>query len=1341
MREPSASRRFFVRLPFVMLAAVAVLLFANLAYAQVSPTGTLTGTVLDPSTASIAGAGITATNVATGRIVTATSGSDGRFVIANLEPGDYNVAVTKDGFKQGLFTGVKIIVGQTYNLKAALELGGASYTVTVEAGAQVLQTATASVTTTVTGAELTSLPFTSRDASDLALLDPGAQSAGRPRNSSFNGLPKGSINMTLDGINVQDNVLKSSDGFFTIIRPRVDDISEFSITTAANSASQSGEGAVQINMVSQGGTNQFHGGVWEYLRNTDLNSNYYFNNLAGTPRQEVKSNQFGFKLGGPILKDKLFFFGDLDMYKFPHSLTRTPTIPTAQTAQGIMVYNPVDAKGNACTPGATGCVGPAPNAWTTCSASNSTCTANLLQMAGNSGFTSTPDSVAAALFAAMASAASAPGVGLLKAPSPYQQQVSFLNTGVDNRYFPDIRFDYNISKSHSIEVAYHYDSFNANPDFLNGFDATLPVAPFNNIVGGQISNRNLFVGAWRWTIGSNKSNELRFGVQSAPVSFFPNLSASLYPSATTDLGSIHIRPRFALTNAGVVTEPFHSFSTQGRNGALGQLIENFGWTKGTHFLNFGATATDLRFNDFFASGAVATVPLGVDSTDPVAAIFTNGNTGNLPGMSNGDVSSAEQIYADVTGRVQSYSGNVFLNQKTRQFQSGLPQLDRVTALEMGFYGSDSWQVRPGLTFNYGLRWEYQGVPHDELNQYFNVVGGYAGGFGVSGVNNLFKPGTLTGSTPVFTLNGSKQWYNKYDKSFAPSIGLAWQPGFENSVFQKLFGNAGKSVFRGGYSISFDRPGLNNFLSLGPSNPGFSGLQFMNPVTSGGGPGTGQFPAGSVQLSSLSFPDVAQNPTQFTTSFALDPAANVGVGMNVYNPNLHAPYVQSWTVGIQRQLTNNMALEIRYVGNHGVGLWEQADLNETNIFENNFLQEFKNAATNLNICNSTPGCKSGFANAGLAGQVAVPIMTAAFTGSQTGSQSNKFFTNATFTRDLSLGLAGSFANSLAKSGLSFICNMAGTGINGFPASECPSSATPAGAGFPKNFFVTNPDATGGSFVLYNGGQSTYNALQVVFRRRLSAGLQFDASYSFSKSLTNQYASSSSSFFQFSTLRNPNLDKGPAPFDIRHSFKMEALWAFPFGPGHRLTTNNGFVNRLIGGWEFNSINRWQTGRVNKLTGGLGGTFNGNDGGVILSGMSVNQLQSQLGVIKGNGQVLYFPSGLLDSKGQKANSTVLLACNTPGAFCNHIFVYGPQFFRADWSLVKDTPITERTTFELRFDFLNAFNNADFYYGGSASAVATTTSINSNSFGRITNAYQDLSTTDDPGGRIIQVVARINF
>lgn len=1316
-------------LKYLAMAFVFAFSFAGVASAQVSPTGTLVGTVADPSGATIPGATVTAKGTTTGAIVTATSGSDGRFVMATMTPGVYDVTVTKDGFKTGVFTAVKITVGLTYELKAKLEIGAASTTVVVESGVQELHTTTASVSSTVVGPEITQLPLVARDTLGLAILDPGAQTAGNPRNTSFDGLPKGSINITEDGINVQDNLLKSSDGFFSIIANKVDTIAEFNISTAANSAAQTGEGAVQISMVSNKGGNQFHGGVWEYFRNTILDSNYYFSNLAGQPRQVIKSNQFGFKVGGPILRDKLFFFGDMDNYKFPHSVLRTPTVPTVLTAQGQMAYTASSAQvAN-------------PNAWTTCA--GTACTADLLAMAAANGNTSTPDSVSGAIFSSMASAATAPGVTSQPGSAPYLNTISFLNSGVDNRYFPDVRLDYDVNQKNSIEFAYHYAHFTSNPDFLNGFDPTFPIGQFGTEVGGQISNRNLFVGAWRTTIGSSMSNEVRFGIQSAPVSFFPNLGLGIYPIASTNLGNEHIRPRFAAVNSsGLVTEPFHSFSTQGRNTALGQLSDNFAWTKGSHFLNFGMTATDLRFNDFFAGALVATVPLGIDTNDPASGMFTSAN---LPGMKPADVNAAEQIYADIVGRVDSFSGAINLNHSTRQFATGLPQLDKVSMLEMGYYGSDSWQVHPGLTFNYGLRWEYQGIPHDALNEYFNLQNGFAGAFGVSGLNNIFKPGTMTGTVPVYSLNGSRNWYNKYYHSFGPTVGIAWQPGFQNNVYRKVFGGTGNTVFRAGYSVSFDRPGLNNFQSLGPFNGGFVGSQAMNPSTVNAAP---EFVAGSVALSSLSFQQVGQTPSSFSTSFTIDPGNNPN-GVNVYNPNLHAPYVQSWSAGIQRQVGGNTVFEVRYVGNHAVGLWEQADLNETNIFENGFLTEFKNAQANLANNGGT-----SFGDTG-AGDVAVPILTAAFTGSTSGSQTDPLFSNGRLVSDVSLGLAGTLANILAKNGLRFICNLAGS--NQFPAGECPATATAGGAGFAKNFFITNPDATGGAFEIYNGGQSTYNSLQIDVRRRMAAGLQFNGSYTFGKALTDQYANSSSSFFQFSTLRNPGLNKGPAAFDVRHSFKLESLYDLPFGPGHRLTTGNGLVNRLIGGWSFNTVTRWHTGRVQLLTGGLGGTFNGNDGGVNVNGLSMNQIQSLLGVTKAPnrfnpktslndlpGDVFYFPDALLTTSfakgGGPANSAIFTACSTPGTFCGRPFIYGPGFFRADWSVVKDTKITEKTAFELRLDALNIFNNADFFYGGTASGIASSTNIQSNGFGQITSAYQDTG-ADDFGGRILQIVARINF
>jgi hypothetical protein len=281
-------------------------------------------------------------------------------------------------------------------------------------------------------------------------------------------------------------------------------------------------------------------------------------------------------------------------------------------------------------------------------------------------------------------------------------------------------------------------------------------------------------------------------------------------------------------------------------------------------------------------------------------------------------------------------------------------------------------------------------------------------------------------------------------------------------------------------------------------------------------------------------------------------------------------------------------------------------------------------------------------------------------------------------------------------------------------------------------------------MYNGSHSTYNAVQLELRRRMAKGLQFNVNYTWSHSITNLFADSSINNLNFSTLRDPNRDKGPSPFDLRHQYKMMAIWEMPFGPGRRWNSSNSVVNRIIEGWELSTITRWQTGRVFSVTGGAGGTVNAADGGVELVGLNAEQLQGMLEVRKTpTGQVFYFPASLIN--GTVANNAFLRPCSTAGAWCQRLFLYGPQFFRSDINITKRTRITETANVEFRAEFLNAFNNPNFFFGGTSGLnVVGTTSLTATQgvgFGRIISAYQDISTTDDPGGRIIQLVLRINF
>jgi hypothetical protein len=1381
------------RLVTTVCLAAFCLVFARAAVAQNTTSGAIQGTVIDQTDKAVVGATVTITNKATGvTLPPSKTGNAGDYATA-AAPGVYTIEISMTGFKTAKVENVEVVVGKTYNVQTKLEIGAAAESVTVEAGGrQLLETTNTAVENLVTGRAITDMPYPTRNAVLMGTLDPGAQTVGGERNSTFQGLPKGTINITFDGINTQDNSLKSSDGFFSLITPEIDDVAEFGITTGANDPSKSGEGAVQMNYVSKGGGNAFHGGVWYYNRNTDFNANYYFNNLNGLPRATLKLNEFGYKVGGPILKNKLFFFTDFDFFQFPQSLTRSRTLLTGTpgsgtgAANGFFPYVPaVGSDPSTAAAGTLTCT----NLTAGLTTASSVCTSNLLALAAATTSPNTPANVNNGTFypsvinpvilpylTAISHVLTVPGVSTSIAPSLWQNAITYNAAATQVRRYPDVRFDYNITKKQSLELDYHYAFYNGTPDLLNGEDAVFPIAPFNSGPsggsGGQLSNRNLFVIAWRWAIDANKSNELRWGLQTAPVIFALGVpTTSLLPSINTNQGPV---PYYTFGIAGT-SGPFLSPNSSGRNSATAQIHETFQWTKGTHQFTFGGDATGIWYNDYgLISG---NVNFGIDGTnDPTTGnMFTGGQTsggapinGNLSGINPNDIGSAESLYASLVGRVTSWSDSVAWSPKTNNFLTGAPTVTRIRQNEFGVYGNDSWRVRPTLTFNFGLRWEYQGAPYDTYNEFF-MMSSFNNVWGVSGPGNLFKPGVIGGVGANFFNDGNSgisyqndkglSFYNKYYKALAPSVGLAWQPSLDWKVWKMVFGSAGKTVLRAGYSISYSRQGLDDtFSGIIQSNGGYTGAQFMQDTSFGSPLSPGNFNAGSITLGGTlpcnpGNPNcVLQTPTSFVPTFALDP--NAGQSVNVFAPNLEPPRIQSWQVGIQRELGHDMALEIRYQGNHGTGLWDQFDLNEVNIFENGFLNEFNNATANLAICQTNAvACKAAqalagvsvghqttnnYADWGLTGQMPLPIMTAAFTGSKVGPQTSSLFRNGTFLQAINNHGAGSYAAFLANYFNGFLGNM-------------------VGAGFPINFFTANPLATGDSFVLCNCAQSTYNALVVDFRRRFSHGIQFDANYVFARSLTDYNVNSAVSYQQFTTLRNTAYDKGPAPFDIRQALKVQGIWDLPFGEGRKWSSSSRILNRIIGGWSFNSVTRWQTGQPVQIYGGVsnGDTFNFNNGatfvndsGVNLVGITKSQLQSMLQVNKTQqaGAVWYVPTNLLNAATGRANTAIIQPCNVAGTLCPKLFVYGPPFFEADWTIAKTTKITEHVNFEMRMEALNAFNNQNFYWGSGPGSSPALVSTQSTRFGQMgsnasNGAYTDPNTTFFPGGRVVQLVGRVNF
>jgi hypothetical protein len=253
-------------------------------YAQGGGSSTsLNGVVIDQTGAAIPGAQVVAKNDATGAEGKAVTSENGTFSIPFLTPGTYTATVTMTSFKQGIVKEIVLIAGTPSSIRVTLEVGGTNETVTVQANAELVQSATANITATLNTTQIGSLPLSTRSAFDFLVNLPGVDSTSGARNATVVGLPSRAVNITIDGINTQDNFNKTGDGMFTMIQPLLDAIQEVTLSTATPGSESSGQGAVQIKFVTRSGNNEYHGALYEYHQNKALNANNWFYNRDRTP--------------------------------------------------------------------------------------------------------------------------------------------------------------------------------------------------------------------------------------------------------------------------------------------------------------------------------------------------------------------------------------------------------------------------------------------------------------------------------------------------------------------------------------------------------------------------------------------------------------------------------------------------------------------------------------------------------------------------------------------------------------------------------------------------------------------------------------------------------------------------------------------------------------------------------------------------------------------------------------------------------------------------------------------------------------------------------------------------
>lgn len=1340
----------------LLIAFLVISIFQIAIQAQVS--GSISGTVTDSSGAIIPGATVSIKGEA-GQSFVVTTNQDGYFTVPGVPAGSptYTVSISAANFKTAVVKNVKVDVATPSTVNAVLQAGKIEETVVVTSGGEVIQTETATIGTTITGRQILETPIQSRDALDLVTLLPGTATIGTVRTSSVNGLPKSALTIQIDGVDVQDNFLKSSDGFFTFIRPRIDAIDEVTVSTATPGAESSGDGAVGIRFATRRGTNNYKGSAFWQHRDEGLNATNFQSNYLGQTKTKLRLNQFGASFGGPLPffnfgeggpafisgKDTSYFFVNYERFHLNEaSPVRSRQVLTSEAQGGVFRYGAGGAS-----------------------------TVNVLNLAGGAGLglTTAVDPTVTNVLNAIRTATGIRGTFLPQGTGGvyYRQQFNFSNSGEQRRRFLAIRLDGNLTKNHALEGIYNDQPFDSNVDFLNSVDPSFPELAN---AGTQVSKRRSLSVGLRSSFGGNVVNQFRY----AQLSGWLGGSSDFKLVGGTEFFTNLMRG-YSLGLGSGLTNPTIRNAFSSRSSPTSDFTDTVTWVKGNHTFNFGGQLKRVGTISDSVGQVVPTVTFGVATTD--SAVLSAITAANMPGATAAEVTAAQGLYATLTGRISAYGSSAVLGANGQYAFNG-PRHFEIQEFTNGLFAQDSWRIRSNLTVNFGLRWQPQpGAKMNTAN--YAVLTNPAMLYDVSGVGNLFKPGTLTGTIPTVTgvKAGDKAFKNDLN-NFAPSVGVVWSPNTGEGFMKHIFGKSGDSVFRGGWSRAYIREGtliIEN--SLG-QHPGSSFSVSRSTALANLVVGTNFNTPGNPNITVPTFNTTPVYPRTLTS-------ADSAFG---FADDFRSGYVDSYSFGYQRQIGRDTVIEVRYVGNRGKDMQSQYSINETNAIENGFGAEFALAQRNLltneaafNAGDTSRRFCPGVIFAGVCRNAAntanvTRVPTFAFYGTGTGTSALPIMLSYFAAGNLPSDVAGNYGSLFANTTFINQLSPANPAVQGMAATiESNFRATGVANGRPANFFNNCPTTLGFCFLFDNSEKSWYDSGVIEVRRRLTNGVRVQGSYVFGKAFTNSFASAGTSFFGLgagdqsnasnNTLRNRGADRSLAQVDLRHAFKADATWDLPFGKGRTFLSNNKVANAILGGWSISPTMRWQSGSPILME------------NVQLVGMTLKELQDSIGVYYNQtitqptgstsvANVTYLPTDIINNTIRAFTTTGLTSTGynagaeptgrfiAPAGYNNcqqrspgtcgfrKLVLYGPSFFKIDSSIQKKIAIGEKRSVELRATMFDVLNRTNWRLGGWTGNVNNITAF-TGTFGQMASgwAYQDPSGSNDPGGRLFDLMLRINF
>jgi hypothetical protein len=1268
---------------FSVALFLVLLLCAVNSFAQAGGT-TVRGTVQDPNGNLVKGATVTLTDPSKNFTRTQQTNEDGQYTFSAIPPGTYRLEVTAQGFKTASASGVQALVDTPTVRDVPLEIGAVSETVDVTSAAETaINTSDATIGNSFERKRITELPLNANNVVGLLSLQPGVT-----RTGYVNGGRADQSNITLDGVDVneqQDGLdVVTDEAFASVLRVTRDSLQEFRVTTTNPNAEQGRSSGAQVSLVTRSGSNQWHGSLFEIHRNTVTTANDFFNNAAGVERPQLLRNIFGGSVGGPIKKDKAFFFFTYEGFREATATSVVREVPLPTLGQGIVRYRTESGFSDpgcpAGTPSGVDCLTPAE-----------------INAAYNAFNGETPGINANALAFLAAAAQRYPandttvGDGLNTSGFRFNARTpTELNTYI-------ARFDFNLTNNQQLFLRGNYQNdlvtravyggsdCSVAPDNIQCFPDTPPLTTWNHPRGVAVGHV--------WTLSPSVVNRFNYGLTRA---------AFTQGGESTEN---RVNFRFIFSPSGfrrelARTTPVHNF------------VDDVSWVRGNHTWGIGGNvrlitnnrvSTGASFDEaiinpsfYAASGAVIIDP------------FSDFESG----------SELRDALASVIGRYSQYSANLVYD-ASGQLQTVGTATDRAFATqEYEAYVQDSWRMRPNFTFNYGVRWStstpvyekngLQVVPNISLTDYFNQRRASA------------DQGVPFTDPITFVLGGkanNASGYYKQDwNNFAPAISFAWSPNLG-----KILGKDGKAVIRSGFRMTYDRIGSQLAVNFDLNNlAGFTSARNINANTFDvidpdlGPLFTGFNPA----VRTLPFPGSSSpiSPTlQFPLTVPSDEDQRIEVSLD---QGITTPYNYSFNFSYGREIGKGLSFEASYVGR-----WARNLLASRDIMQLNNIRDPQSGLTYYDAINALVGYR--YAGRAINSIPDIPFFN------------NLFPHMPAFWGDTAL--------TPTQAAYAFIApeSVGGLEISDYTTlqliwDDAPGCTTcPIGDGPAKfNNMFFNPQF-GALSAFSTIAHSNYNAFQFSVRQRLRDDVTFDFNYTYGHSLDNasglQNANSYGTAFIVNAL-TPDDNYATSDFDARHIINANWVVGLPFGRGKRFLSNaNSFVEQVFGGWQSTGIFRWNSGLPIQTP--FDCCVWATNWNVQSNGVRVQPVQSSPTHNGPDGQPNVFsdPTAVYQS----------FRNARPGEVGDRNVLRGQGYISLDMGLYKSFRIKEGHDLQFRWEVFNVTNtqrfegltiadlslDSDPFRGGSPTS----------DFGRFTSTQAPLNETK--AGRVMQFALRYTF